>query len=112
MKYLGEEFHTVVVIYCQKFVILLLTDFMGYGFAIDNGGHLIFALCFCRLYGNRFHFHFYFPSVFSFPIPSLAFIDIRQVTSVNQGSFLLLPDNAFTFLQDSFRAGGKGVCRF
>ena len=74
VEYLGKELHAVVVIDCQKLVVLFLADFMGDGFSVDNGGHLVFALCFCWLYGDGFHFHF--TSVFSFPVPAFVFVDV------------------------------------
>lgn len=86
----------------------VLADFVGDGFTVNHGGHPVCALRFRRLHGYRFHLDF--TPVFSLTIPSLALVQVWQVTPVNQSPFLRL-HRILIFLQDGLfgRVWGKAV---
>ena len=87
IKNSGEKFHPMKIIDCKKFVVLFLAYLMCNGFSVYDGCHLVLALSLRRVYTDRTDFNFF--SLFSFTVPTFAFIQGWQITSVNRQNILM-----------------------
>ena len=72
----------MVIIHREKLVVIFLTDFVTDDLSVNNGGHLVFPLCLCRLYGNLADLDL--PTVFLLTIPAFVFVEQSQVTPVHR----------------------------
>lgn len=80
-EYLGEEFHAMVIIDCEEFVVIFLADFMGDDLPVDDSCHFVFALCRGGVYGNLADLDL--PAVPLFPIPALVFVEQENIPSID-----------------------------
>ena len=96
---LREEFHSVVIVYCKEFVVILLADFMADDLPVDDGCHLVRPFCLGRMYGDFADFNL--SAVGTFPIPAFVLLDVLQVPAVYRGT-VLLSDKGCLFVVSLF----------